>query len=82
MFNTKYIDNNIILLYYVYMLKILEELEEYRLEERLSQRKIAEKLGVAYNTVNRWFTGRYNPNKIQRYHIKKLINGLGREYFK
>jgi len=55
------------------MIKLLKELEEYRLEHKLSQRKIAEKLGVAYNTVNRWFTGRNKPNKIQTYHIKKLL---------
>ena len=61
------------MLYYVYMIKLLKELEEYRLEHKLSQRKIAEKLGVAYNTVNRWFTGRNKPNKIQTYHIKKLL---------
>ncbi len=61
------------MLYYVYMIKLLEELEEYRLEHKLSQRKIAEKLGVAYNTVNRWFTGRNKPNKIQTYHIRKLL---------
>jgi len=43
------------------------------LENKISQRKLAEKLGVAYNTVNRWFTGRNTPNKIQTYHIKKLF---------
>lgn len=62
------------MLYYVYMIKLLEELEEYRLEHKLSQRKVAEKLGVAYNTVNRWFTGRNKPNKIQTYHIKKMLD--------
>jgi len=35
--------------------------------------ELLEKLGVAYNTVNRWFTGRNMPNKIQTYHIKKLL---------
>ena len=56
------------------MIKLLEQLEIYRLENKLSQRKIAERLGVAYNTVNRWFTGRCNPNKIQTYHIQKMLN--------
>jgi len=55
------------------MIELLEKLEIYRLNNKISQRKLAEKLGVAYNTVNRWFTGRNMPNKIQTYHIKKLL---------
>ena len=64
------------MLYYVYMIELLEKLEIYRLENKMSQRKLAEKLGVAYNTVNRWFTGRNTPNKIQQYHINKLLDNL------
>jgi transcriptional regulator with XRE-family HTH domain len=56
------------------MIELLEKLEIYRLENKISQRKLAEKLGVAYNTVNRWFTGRCTPNKIQTYHIQKLLD--------
>ena len=55
------------------MIKLLEQLEIFRLENKLSQRKLAKRLGVAYNTVNRWFTDRNKPNKIQTYHIKKLL---------
>jgi len=55
------------------VIELLEKLEIYRLENKITQRKLAEKLGVAYNTVNRWFTGRNTPNKIQTYHIKKLL---------
>lgn len=62
------------MLYYVYMIELLEKLEIYRLENKISQRKLAERLGVAYNTVNRWFTDRNKPNKIQTYHIKKLLD--------
>ena len=62
------------MLYYVYMIDLLEKLEIYRLENKISQRKLAERLGVAYNTVNRWFTDRNKPNKIQTYHIKKLLD--------
>ena len=72
------------MLYYVYMIELLEKLEIYRLENKISQRKLAEKLGVAYNTVNRWFTGRNTPNKIQTYHIQKLleIHKLKYKHFK
>ena len=55
------------------MIELLEKLEIYRLENKITQRKLAEKFGVTYNTVNRWFTGRTIPNKIQTYHIKKLL---------
>ena len=58
------------------MIELLEKLEIYRLENKLSQRKLAEKLGVAYNTVNRWFNDKTIPNKIQQYHIKKLLDTL------
>jgi len=61
------------MLYYVDMIELLEKLELYRLENKIPQRKLAERLGVAHNTVNRWFTGRNKPNKIQTYHIKKLL---------
>jgi transcriptional regulator with XRE-family HTH domain len=61
------------------MIELLEKLELYRLENKISQRKLAEKLGVACNTVNRWFTGRNTPNKIQAYHIQKLLSELERK---
>jgi len=52
---------------------LLEKLEIYRLENKIPQRKLAKILGVSYNTVNRWFMNRNVPNKIQQYHIIKLI---------
>ena len=57
----------------IYMENILKDLKEYRLENKLSQKKLAEKLGVTFATVNRWFNGRNYPNEIQVYHIKKLL---------
>ncbi len=53
---------------------LIEELEEYRLENRITEKELAKKLRVSYNTVSRWFTGRFKPNKIDTYHIKKLLN--------
>lgn len=55
------------------MIELLEKLELYRLENKISQKKLAQRLGVSNNTVNRWFTDRNKPNKIQTYHIKKLL---------
>lgn len=52
---------------------LIKKLENYRLENKITQEKLAEKLGVAFATVNRWFTGKTKPNKIQSYHIEKLL---------
>jgi transcriptional regulator with XRE-family HTH domain len=56
------------------MIELLKKLEIYRLENKISQRKLAKILGVSFNSVNRWFTGKNKPNKIQTYHIKKLLD--------
>ncbi|MFH1129019.1 MAG: helix-turn-helix transcriptional regulator [Candidatus Omnitrophota bacterium] len=54
---------------------LVRRLEIYRLENKISQQSLAAKLGVSFVTVNRWFNGRTKPNKIQHYHIEKLLNG-------
>lgn len=52
---------------------IIQRLEKYRLEHRIAQEDLADKLGVAFSTVNRWLNGKAKPNKIQTYHIEKLL---------
>ncbi|MFA6602157.1 MAG: helix-turn-helix transcriptional regulator [Candidatus Paceibacterota bacterium] len=52
---------------------IVKRLEIYRLENKIPQEALAEKLGVAFSTVNRWLNGKSKPNLIQSYHIEKLI---------
>jgi len=52
---------------------VLKQLEVHRLENKISQEHLAEILGVSFSTVNRWLAGRTKPNKIQRYHITKLL---------
>ena len=54
---------------------LIEELDEYRLDHRITQVKLAEMLGVAFVTVNRWFNGHTQPNKIQEFQIRKLLAG-------
>lgn len=54
-------------------MNIIKELQNYRLEHKISQEKLAEMLGVAFSTVNRWFNGKTKPNQIQEYQIKKLL---------
>jgi len=69
----KKFDNKSLLLYNAYMDNLMKKLEIYRFENRISQRKLAKLLNVHFSTVNRWFNNRTTPNKIQRYHIKKLL---------
>lgn len=52
---------------------IIDRLENYRLENRISQQELAKKLEVAFSTVNRWLNGKVKPNKIQSYHIENLL---------
>lgn len=58
--------------------RLIKSLDEYRLEHRISQEKLAKILGVTFVTVNRWFNGHTLPNKIQQYHIRKLLSSKGR----
>ncbi|MBR2921974.1 MAG: helix-turn-helix transcriptional regulator [Elusimicrobiaceae bacterium] len=55
------------------MNELINKLEIYRLEHRISQKKLSEMLGVTCATVNRWFKGHTSPNKIQAYQIEKLL---------
>ncbi len=69
----KKFENKSFLLYNAYMDDLMKKLEIYRFENRISQRKLADLLHIHFSTVNRWFNGKTKPNKIQSYHIKKLI---------
>jgi transcriptional regulator with XRE-family HTH domain len=60
------------------MRKMIRELDEYRLENRITQVELADMLGVAFVTVSRWLNGHSQPNKIQTYHIEKLLSGKGK----
>ena len=54
-------------------MRIIRDLEHYRLEHRLTYAKLAEKLGVHLVTVQRWASGTIKPGKIHEYQIKKLL---------
>ncbi len=55
---------------------LIQDLETYRLEHKITQEQLAKELGVAFATVNRWLNGKYKPRKIQRYHIEKLLKNI------
>jgi len=61
------------------VMDIIKRLEIYRLENKIPQEKLAKQLGVAFSTVNRWLNGKTKPNKIQKYHIKKLLKKVKSE---
>ena len=52
---------------------LINRLETYRLENKITQQELAKKLGVAFTTINRWLNRKTKPNKIQSFHIKKLV---------
>ena len=54
---------------------LIGRLKTYRLEHKITQTKLAHKLGVTFQTVNRWLNRRMRPSEMQEYHIKKLIIG-------
>ena len=58
---------------------LIQDLEKYRLENKITQEQLAKDLGVAFATVNRWLNGKYKPRKIQQYHIEKLLKGKAGE---
>jgi transcriptional regulator with XRE-family HTH domain len=62
------------------MKKLLKQLELYRLENRITQTKLAEEIGVNFSTVSRWLNGKTKPNKIQQYHLEKFLRGKGLKY--
>ena len=61
------------MLYNAYMDDLIKKLEIYRMENRISQKQLAEMLKVTFSTVNRWFNGKTKPSKMQQYHIDKLL---------
>ena len=56
---------------------LIKKLELYRLENRITQQELAEKIGVNFSTVSRWLNGKTTPNKIQAYHIEKFLKERG-----
>lgn len=58
---------------------LIKALEKYRLEHKISQQKLADMLEVSFSTINRWLNGKSKPNKMQKYHIEKLLNKYAKE---
>ena len=52
---------------------LIESLRLYRLKHQLTQEELAQKLGVSFATVNRWFRAKTRPSELQAYRIKQLL---------
>ena len=52
---------------------LIGQLNHYRLEKKLTQEQLAKKLGVTFQTVNRWLNGHMKPRALQKHQIKRLI---------
>ena len=52
---------------------LINRLNHYRLEKKLTQEQLAKKLGVTFQTVNRWLNGHMKPRALQKYQIKRLM---------
>ena len=55
---------------------LIKKLEQYRLENRITQQELAEKIGVNFSTISRWLNDKTKPNKIQQYHIEKFLRAI------
>ena len=58
---------------------IIEKLNTYRLENRITQQALAKILRVAFSTMNRWLTRKIEPSMIQRYHIEKFLKSKSKK---
>ena len=54
-------------------MNLIDALRQYRLDHQLTQEELAEQLGVAFTTVNRWFNDKTHPGELQEHRIKKLL---------
>ena len=52
---------------------------ELRQRLNLSQERLAQQLGVSFQTVNRWETGKVNPSPMATQLIKKTLIDLGKD---
>jgi len=52
---------------------MIDQLQQFRLENKMTQQELAGRLGVHLTTVNRWLNRIVKPSDIWAYQIKKLI---------
>ena len=50
---------------------------ELRVKLDLTQEELAKKLGVSFQSVNRWENGHFKPNKIMKYKLVEIFKQNG-----
>lgn len=55
------------------------EIKTYRSQLNMTQRELADVLGVARNTVNRWEMGIKNPRAETLRRIQNMVEAFGKE---
>lgn len=58
------------------MKDVIKALNEYCYEHGISQVELAKKLGVSFQTVNRWFNGKVKPSNLQIRNITNFLKNL------
>lgn len=53
---------------------LIDRLESFRLENKITLQQLSKILDVNYTTLYRWFSGKTKPHKIQQYHIEKFLS--------
>jgi DNA-binding transcriptional regulator YiaG len=61
----------------IYQTEIVELVRETRQRLKLSQARFAAKLGVSFQSVNRWENGRTKPLPIALKQIEQLLHQMG-----
>lgn len=54
------------------------DIKKIRRKLRLTQEQFAEKIGVAFSTVNRWEKNHFRPSKLALKEIAKLSKGINK----
>lgn len=54
------------------------DIKKIRKKLRLTQEQFAEKIGVAFSTVNRWEKNHFKPSKLALKEIVKLCKCIGK----
>jgi len=60
-----------------YKMNLIKLLKKYRLENKLSQQKLAKELKVHFTTISEWESGKRKPNEIWTYQIEKFLKEKG-----
>lgn len=50
-----------------------EEIKRKRLQLKMTQEGLAKQLEIAHNTLYRWESGRYKPNRLYEKHLRAFF---------